>query len=495
MSAAPTPSRKSLYARLTASVPLLVTVIVHVVLVAVAGYFVVSEQILGKKKSFEATTAAEPSVAQKQVEHRLQVARKGGGSASASPVSASRIFSTDANALQLPAPPELNFSGTSALAGMGFGAGAGAVGTGTGFGTGIGGGSSLGSGFMSTSFLGTTSQRASKIVFIVDVGPVLLDIKKGGFEAFSIIRAEMMKLISRLPPSAEFSVVAYQTDHNDRGLYFADIYPFATDLLPATSSNKARFFEWMKPINLTPEKVGVASIPVKKPWKAKALPNAGLDEDFRPPVWVHAVRCALEMGPDTIYLVAGGAGQPVQMLSGYELAKKTKENEDMKADLVRIGLTLEGITAARNASKEKALAQLAAVNDKLKAKGQPPLIVVDWFRIFQPDFQAELKRRGFSISLDTKGWTNKEGKPIWWTGFDAFRKVEYSEVLAEIAKLQRALVKERAALNIFMLVGPTEQPKDAMENLGKASSRNGGKFQLLTTKKLKEMAARDAEAK
>ena len=88
------------YTRLTANVPVLVTVIVHVVLVAVAGYFVVSEQLLGKKKSFEATNAPEANVAQKQVEHHLQVARKGGGSASSSPVSANRIFSTAENALQ-----------------------------------------------------------------------------------------------------------------------------------------------------------------------------------------------------------------------------------------------------------------------------------------------------------------------------------------------------------------------------------------------------------
>ena len=44
------------------------------------------------------------------------------------------------------------------------------MGTGAGFGTGIRNGSGLGSGFMSMSFLGTTSQRASKIVFVVDVG-------------------------------------------------------------------------------------------------------------------------------------------------------------------------------------------------------------------------------------------------------------------------------------------------------------------------------------
>ncbi|MCS6244416.1 MAG: hypothetical protein H2172_11240 [Opitutus sp.] len=329
--------------------PLLVTVIVHVVLAAVAGYFVVSEQILGKKKSFEATNAAEPSVAQKQVEHRLQVARKGGGSASASPVSASRIFSADSNALQLPSPPELNLAGASALAGMGFGAGAGGMGTGTGFGTGIGNGSGLGSGFMSMSFLGTTSQRASKIVFVVDVGTRILDVRKGGFEAFSIIREEMMKLVSRLSPSAEFGVVVYEPDTWDRGVNSL-VNPFSVSLLPATSANKTRFFEWMKPINLTPEKVGFRSIAVRTPWRPKALPNAGLDEDFRPPGWVNALRCALEMGPDTIYVVAGSAGVPVQMLNDQELAKKKKINDDFKAELVRSGLNLEAVTAARNAS-------------------------------------------------------------------------------------------------------------------------------------------------
>ena len=499
MTSSPTPSsspsRKSLYDRLTASVPLLVTVIVHVVLVAVAGYVFVSEQILGKKKSFEAANASE-NVVQKKVEHRLQVARKGGGSASSSPVSANRIFSTAENALQMPTMPDLPSVGASSLAGMGFGAGAGGVGTGTGYGTGLGSGSSLGSGFMSMSFLGTTSQRASKIVFVVEVGEVLLDIQKGGFEAFSIIREEMMKLVSRLPPSAEFGVIVYESVAWDRGVN-TRVNPFAVNLLPATSANKTRFLEWMKLINLTPEKAGFKSIAVRTPWRVKALPNAGLDEDFRPPTWVHAVRCALEMGPDTIYVVAGSAGQPVRMLNDQELAKKTRLNEEMKANLERSGLNIESVEAARKAFEGKAMAQLDAINAKLKAKGQSPFIIVNWKRIFQPDFQAELKKKGFSIPLDAKGWSDKDGKPLWATGFQPHDITEYSEVLTEIAKLQRALLRERAALNIFLLVGPTEAKTDAMdkENLSKASSRNGGKFQLLTTKRLKEMVARDEAAK
>ena len=97
--------------------------------------------------------------------------------------------------------------------------------------------------------------------------------------------------------------------------------------------------------------------------------------------------------------------------------------------------------------------------------------------------------------MDTKGWATKEGKPIWHSHLSDHDRTPNTEVLTEISKLQRALVKERVALNIFLLVGPTEQPNEAMDNLGKASSRNGGKFQLLTTKKLKEMTARDEAAK
>jgi hypothetical protein len=203
------------------------------------------------------------------------------------------------------------------------------------------------------------------------------------------------------------------------------------------------------------------------------------------------------MGPDTIYVVAGTAGAPVQRLNDLELAKKKKLNDERNEELVRSGLNLQAVTAARTASYAKARAALDAVNAKLKAKGQSPFIITDAGRIFAPEFQAALKQKGFSIPLDYKGWTTKEGRPIHQTVLDPYSDTDYSEVLTHISKLQRALLKERATMNIFLLVGPTEASNDARdkENLGKASSRNGGKLQLLTTKHLKEMTARDEAAK
>ena len=140
----------SLYRRLTSSVPILVTVIIHAVVVGVAGYFV-TETIIGKKKTFEEAPPMDSSF-KKQVEHRLQVARKAGGSAP-SPVSAQRIVSTAADALQLPDMPQLPQVGASSLSGAGFGAGMGTAGPGSGFNTGLGGAGGSGAGLMSMSFL------------------------------------------------------------------------------------------------------------------------------------------------------------------------------------------------------------------------------------------------------------------------------------------------------------------------------------------------------
>ena len=388
--------------------------------------------------------------------------------------------------------PDLPSVGASSLSGMGFGAGLGAVGTGTGYNTGIGNGNGLGSGFMSMSFLGTTSQRASKIVFVVDVGTTLMDIRKGGFEAFQIIRDEMGKLISRLPPSAEFGVVLFETGGGGTDGW---VTSFDRALLPSTVANKERLFAWIKPINADSSKVGIQSVPNRVTWKPKPLPSAGLDDTLMVPLWTRALRAALELEPDTIYLITGSAGAQRRKVSEAELAKRKRENEDYIADLKREGLDMNAVSAARSASMAKARAEFDAINARLKAQGKSPFIIQDIRRVFADDFQAALKRIGESIKLDTKGWITKSGKVLWYTSYNDLENAEYADVIMHISQLQRALLKERAALNIFLFVGPNEEPKAAMENLGKTSTRNGGKFELITTKRLQELAKRDEQKK
>jgi hypothetical protein len=479
--------KPSLYRRMTASVPLLVTVMVHVVLIAIAGYFVVSEQIIGKKKAFEAANAAEPSIDQKQVEHRLQVARKGGGSASSSPVSASRIFSTAENALQMPAMPDLPSVGASSLSGMGFGAGMGAAGTGTGYGTGLGSSSLGGSGFMSMSFLGVTNQRVRKIVFVVDISPSLMDIRKGGFRAFEIIRSEITRLVSALPPTAEFNIV-----------FFAgpDIRLFSDALQPATVATKTSFFEWIKPVNADLQSLGTRSISAASPrWTYKPAESLKLDPAYHPAFWINALHAALEQKPDTVFLITGGAGNGYVDASQADLDRRANEQEKYVAELKRKGYDLPAIAAARN----KALAQLrtefAAINQKLIAQKKDPFVIGDIRRVLDADFQVALKRAGFSLKIDTTGWTDKEGRPMWNTpgsdkvtrATDGVAGAEFSDAINHISKLQFGLLRERASLNIFLFTGPDEKTEATEKSLSTVATRNSGKFNLLTTKRLEEL--------
>lgn len=492
------PPRPNLYRRITASVPILVTVLVHVVLVAIAGYFVVSEQIIGKKKTFDAASNAGPSVAQKQVEHRLQVARKGGGSASSSPVSAARIFSTADNALQMPAMPDLPSVGASALAGMGFGAGMGAVGAGTGYNTGVGNGNGLGRGFMSMSFLGVTNQRASKVVFVVDISPGIMDIRKGGFRAFEIMRTEISRLISGLPPTAEFNIVFFAGDQ---------IRLFAGALQPATVASKTTFFEWIKPINASLQSLGTRSIPPASPrWNYAPPEKLRLDPEFHPAPWVHALNAALEQQPDTIFLITGsaGAGQKDAVLSAAEVLRKQKEHENYAAELRRQGYDLDAVNAARGKAMAKLRSDFAAINAKLVQQQRPPFVIQDIRRVLAADFQAALKKAGFTLKLDTTGWSDKAGRPIWTrfdtknddddspaTAKDILVGAEFASAINHISRLQYGLLRDRASLNIFLFTGPGEKTEQAEKDLSSLASRNGGKFNLITTKRLEELSGKE----
>ncbi len=466
------------------SLPLLVSLGVHAIVLGAAGFYVVKETQGGSKRGFEASARPASTPAEREVEHRLQIARKGGGSASVSPVSAQRILSSAASALTLPALAELPSGGSSL-----FGGGFGGLGSGVGLGEGAGLASGLGKagwggrGFVSLTFLGMTNQRVSKVVFAVDVSKDLMDIRKGGFEAFGIIREEMIRLVSQLPPGAEFGVVLF-------GGATSDLNVFQPKLVPATVANKEAFFAWMKPVNADPSRLGTHSAGSHRGWKERPAADVGVDPALRVPNWVKATRAAMEMAPETIFLITGSVATALKQRSDERLNVLGQRNDRRKDQLRRAGIDPDNVARARNAALAKARQQLAEINATLKAQGKSPYIVTDTKRVFQADFQAELKRAGFTIELDTEGWADAQGKPIWELGVSQHEKVEFSAVLGYIARLQASLLRERATLNAFLFVGPDEKPKEPMENLILLTKRNGGKFELLTAKRLRELVAK-----
>ena len=479
-----------LYRKITQSVPLLITVIIHAILIAIAGYFFVSEQILVKKKSFESAAASE-SVAQKAVEHRLQVARRAGGSASSSPVSTSRIFSTAKDSLQLPALPDLPSVGASSLSGMGFGAGTGAIGTGSGMNTGGIGKVSLGSGFMSMSFLGITNQKAKNVVFMIDISPAVMDIRKGGFQAFELLRNEITRLVSGMSPVTSFNVVFFE-QHQVR--------LFAKELQPSTVANKTLFFEWIKSVNADINQLGAQSIPPTSPrWVYEPKASLKLDPDFGPAEWIQAVHAALEQKADTVYLITGSGFPGSRKANETELARNRQEREKTMRELKQQGLDLDAVNAARRQALEKARAEFDAMNRELVAQKKEPFVIGgNTRRLMEPDMQAALKRAGYTIKVDTTGWTDKTGNPIWhdFTLPLGERSVaSFADAVNHISRLQYGLMRERAMINIFLFTGVDEHHESEEKNLAGLASKNGGKFTVLTTKRIEELAKSEQKRK
>lgn len=491
--------KQNLYRRITSSVPLVVTIVVHVVLGLIAGAVVVQQAVSEKKKTFEASERVDATPA---VEHRLQVARRGGATGGASsPVSANRIFSTDANALQMPSMPDLPSMGAGGFGGFGgMGSGVG-LGQGAGMSTSLGGGTGLGGrGFMSLNFLGMTSQNASKIVFVVDTSTSIMEPAKGGFQAFTIIREEIMRLVGRLPPSAQFNVVLFRNAGGDRNA--AETNVFKSELVPATSDNKKDFFSWMEPVNRQLGNFGPHSAARRTYWRAKPIPpEVGIDPLFFPPVWARAAQVALEQQPDTIFVITATQGSVRRGVDDATIEKRRAEVEKNKAEFIKeldkLGMNFDAVTRAREAAYQKAGAELAAANRRLVAAGKDPIIVTDSTRIFSADVQAELRRNGITIKLDGTGWSDKSGNILKYPSryVATWEAAEWNDFNAHFARLQKFYVPERATMNIFLFVGPNDRAESATRNLTAVAKRNGGTFQLLTTKRLEELKAKaEAEA-
>jgi len=486
----PIPSRPNLYRRIKSSVPILVTVLLHAVVILVAGYFV-TESIIGKRKSFEAAPPGDTSF-KKQVEHRLQIARKSGGS-SPSPVSAKRIMSTAADALQLPDMPELPQVGASSLSSMGFGAGMGAVGAGSGYNTGVGNGTGLGKGFMSLSFLGVTNQRVSKVVFVVDISSSLMDIRKGGFRAFEIMRTEISRLVGNLSPSMQFSVVFFDSD---------EIRLFTNELQPATVANKTTFFKWITPINSSLQLLGARSIPSTSPrWEYNPPESLKLDPDYLPSQWLNALYAALKQGPDTVFLITGNASLGAMEVKVDQAAidRSRREHEQRIAELKRQGFDLAAVADARSKAFAHLRAEFEAINSKLIEQKKDPFVIRDIRRVLAADFQIALKKAGFSLKLDTAGWTDKQGRQIWESEMPQAEPPEtrharaaLSDAIKYVSELQYGLLRTRASLDIFLFTGADEKTDDAQKNLSTLATRNGGKLTLLTTRRLEDLAQRAA---
>lgn len=244
--------------------PVLISVSVHALILAIAGAYVVREVTSARRPEFAAT----PAPPERPAEHRVQIARRASGAAAAAanPALARITSAASVAAFALPEPAEPVGLGGSLL-GTGMNAAALGVGSGPGLATALGSSGAGGRGLMSLTFLGLTAPRVTRVVFVVDVSRDLMDIRKGGFEAFAVIRNEIVRLVTQLPPTARFGVVLF-------GAASGDVNCFAAELTLATVAHKEALVAWIRPLNARPDHLGTRSAGAYLGWKERALPRS-----------------------------------------------------------------------------------------------------------------------------------------------------------------------------------------------------------------------------
>jgi hypothetical protein len=179
------------------------------------------------------------------------------------------------------------------------------------------------------------------------------------------------------------------------------------------------------------------------------------------------------------------------MGEGELQGRRRSREQDLEA-LRREGLDLKEVTKARLAALAKARKELEAINRRLIAERRDPFIVTETRRILDADFQAALARAGVAITMDLTGWSDRAGKPVWVDPDARLSEVEpaaLNDAQAFVGALANAFTRDRLALNLFLFAGPDDRPQAAMDGLTQVARRHGGRFELLTTRRLEELTA------
>ena len=162
--------------------------------------------------------------------------------------------------------------------------------------------------------------KGEKFLFVVDVRPDLLQDKKGGIPTYDVIKKDVIGLVNDLPSGVLFNMILF-----DR----ARMEIWRPNLVPATSTNKEAFAEWIAPVNSSLKEKGVRTRNFRP--KAEEQP---LGKRIRSDSWnagnaqFMAMIAALEQQADAIYILSDSL--PSLENIKERLAKDEKALEDQR---------------------------------------------------------------------------------------------------------------------------------------------------------------------
>ena len=262
--------RKKLTAIKGRSSGLLVSIIIHVALLLIAGTFVAVTVIVRDEAKFEGRQIVRPKMKLKKLQVPVKIEKR---AATKLPNVSQRITANaQTKSVDFKMPELAGFSGgmNVDLASTGMGAG--------------------GLNFAMAQFnvFGVRS-RGEKVLFVLDTNQQMLLDEVGGIPAYKIIKDELSALLSRIPPTTLFNVIVFEGSTSQA---------FSPEMSVASDENIKKLKEWLDPLNSHQNRYGIWTLA----WRGTTVQferNAPIYNNQSG--WIAALSYGVQKGVDSIY--------------------------------------------------------------------------------------------------------------------------------------------------------------------------------------------------
>tara|TARA_X000000950_G_scaffold137211_2_gene170495 strand:- start:10850 stop:12322 length:1473 start_codon:yes stop_codon:yes gene_type:complete len=173
-----------------------------------------------------------------------------------------------------------------------------------------------GYGLSAVDFFGTRG-KAEKVLLIVDASPAMVSEDRGGLFAYQTLNEELRLIVDNFRSSTLFNLILHDHDH---------VAHYQPALVPATAHHKTNLLDWVASIN-----TNVAQLGLNKTEATSIIPTG----NYELPVtqtdmtgWLKSAQLATTMQPEIIFFLSGDWGSitdPDTDLSYF--ARKNKLNQ------------------------------------------------------------------------------------------------------------------------------------------------------------------------
>ncbi len=391
------------------------SLILHLLALLVFGGITIYQFIKPKKPEFIAPPPQE-RINPEQLEYKMQIKKQQQKSARPRQL---RMVVTQISEMNL---PEFDID----LAPLSSRVNLSAVGKGSGLGSGFGRGS-LGIGASAVNFFGIKDE-SERLIFILDASDWMLEDKKGGFNAYDIVKKEITRMISKLGPGTLFNVNAY----NNR-----DVNLFSPTMALSNSLTNRNVSFWIDPINKNSGSRGAGDNNYDP--ADKILPMGKHVGQ-----WIRSIQAAMEQHVDAIFLI----------LSGWQWHYPTLSPDEYKKWLADKGWSDKDELKWQNAVSD-ARKWLEKENVTRQKRGLPPRIV-HWIG-----------------DVVNEKYPSLQAKPS--------PKFDDEQVVAHLHNVAKKYYPDGnyPSVNIVMFVGKDESFENDEKRFKKLTRDFGGKFRVL----------------